>query len=101
MELIAAATGEIIVTAAVALLSYYFKKVTAKLSEQSMIKDGVVAIMQDRILSIGSELLQRGEVSVSELKNLENMYSVYHSLGGNSTGTEIFNRVNALALKED
>lgn len=101
MELLSAAAGEIFVTAAIALISYYFKKLSKKLSEQEKVKDGVVAILQDRIMCIGTSILSQGEVTLGEMKNFENLYGVYHSLGGNSTGTEIFNRVKSLKIKEE
>ena len=85
-------------TGTIAVLSYSYKRISRKLSEQEKLKDGVVAILQDRILSIGTALIAKGEVSISELRNFENLYSVYHSLGGNSTGTEIFNRVKGMDI---
>lgn len=98
MELILSIVSQIIITATIAVLSYYYKRMSKKLCEQEKVKDGVVAILQDRIFLAGSALISKGEVSLKELKNLENLYSVYHSLGGNSTGTEIFNRVKNLKI---
>lgn len=98
VELILSIVSQIIITATIAVLSYYYKRMSKKLCEQEKVKDGVVAILQDRIFLAGSALISKGEVSLKELKNLENLYSVYHSLGGNSTGTEIFNRVKNLKI---
>lgn len=98
MEFVLSFIGEIVLTGTIAVLSYSYKRISRKLSEQEKLKDGVVAILQDRILSIGTALIAKGEVSISELRNFENLYSVYHSLGGNSTGTEIFNRVKGMNI---
>ncbi|MCD8328718.1 MAG: hypothetical protein LUC25_06450 [Ruminococcus sp.] len=98
MEYVLSIIGEIVLTGTIAVLSYSYKRIAKKLAEQEKVKDGVVAILQDRILCIGTDLIARGEVSLSELRNFENLYSVYHSLGGNSTGTEIFNRVKSMDI---
>ena len=34
------------------------------------------------------------------MKNYEYLYNVYHELGGNGTGTEIYERVKKLKIKE-
>ena len=98
MEFLVSIVSELIITTTVAVLSYYYKRMSKKLSEQEKVKDGLVAILQDRILSLGNELMSKGEISLYELRNLENLYSVYHSLGGNSTATEIFNRVKNMKI---
>ena len=38
---------------------------------------------------------------MDELKEIEYIYNAYHSLGGNGTGTEIYNRVKKLEIKEE
>lgn len=98
MEFVLSLIGEIVLTGTIAVLSYSYKRISRKIAEQEKVKDGVVAILQDRILSVGTSLIAKGEVSISELRNFENLYSVYHSLGGNSTGTEIFNRVKSMDI---
>ena len=101
MELILSIVSQVVITATIAVLSYYYKRMSKKLSEQAKVKDAIVAILQDRIFSAGSAIISKGEVSLKELKNLESLYSVYHSLGGNSTATEIFNRVKSLKISMD
>lgn len=98
MEYVLSFIGEILLTGTIAVLSLCYKRISKKIAQQEKVKDGVVAILQDRILAIGTALISKGEVSISELRNFENLYSVYHSLGGNSTGTEIFNRVKSMDI---
>ena len=40
-------------------------------------------------------------LDVESMKNVEYLYDSYHDLGGNGTGTELYNRVNSLPIKED
>ena len=35
------------------------------------------------------------------LKNIEYLYNAYHALGGNGTGTELYQRVQKLPLEEE
>lgn len=84
---------------AIAGLSLCCKKFLTKIKEQEAIKDGVVAILHDRLFQSGMCYLNKGEISVSEMENLECLYVAYHKLGGNGTGTEIYERVQNLKIK--
>jgi len=44
--------------------------------------------------------IEKGEITVSALDNIEGIYNAYHKLGGNGTGTEIYERVRELELKK-
>lgn len=35
------------------------------------------------------------------LRNMDYLYRSYHALGGNGTGTELYNRAKALPIKND
>ena len=35
------------------------------------------------------------------MRNLEYLYRSYHALGGNGTGTELYNRAKALPIRND
>jgi hypothetical protein len=57
-----------------------------------------VTILHDRIYSLCSTYIKRGNISPSELDNVKHLVDVYHNLGGNGTGTELYNRVRSLPL---
>ena len=44
--------------------------------------------------------IQQGWIDASGLKNLEYLYQSYHALGGNGTGTELYNRAKALPIRD-
>lgn len=85
---------------AVAGLSFGFKHLQKKLNEYDLLKEGLVAILHDRMYQSGMYFLEQGEITTSQLRNLEKLYDAYHKLGGNGTGTEIFERVQELELKK-
>lgn len=75
------------------------KKVEKKHEEYDALKDGIIALLHDRLFQSGMFFLGKGEITVSELDNITDMYEAYHRLGGNGTGTEIFERVKELDIK--
>ena len=95
---------EVILGIVVGILAKGFKKtidhIHERTEEQEQIKIGLVAILHDRLFQSGMYFLDKGEISVSELDNIAEMYEAYNKLGGNSTGTEIFKRLQELNLTE-
>ena len=63
--------------------------------------EGVLAILHDRIYQACHYYLKKGYIDTSGLKNLEYLYRSYHALGGNGTGTELYNRAKALPIKDN
>ena len=63
--------------------------------------DGVRAILHDRIYQACQHYIQQGYIDASGLKNLEYLYRSYHTLGGNGTGTELYNRAKALPIHDN
>lgn len=67
--------------------------------EQELIKNGVLAILHDRLFQACKHYLEQEWCSVEDMNNLTCMYTGYHALGGNSIGTELYNRVCKLPLE--
>ncbi|HCW80508.1 MAG TPA: hypothetical protein DG942_05325 [Ruminococcaceae bacterium] len=63
---------------------------------QAAIKDGMLALLHDRIYSIYRECVRKKYAAVDDIRNLEYLYYPYHTLGGNGTGTELFERVKSM-----
>lgn len=76
-------------------------KVKAQQDERKALKEGVLAILHDRLYQSCRYYIKQGWVDVEGLKNIEYLYKSYHALGGNGTGTELYNRVKALPIKGD
>ncbi len=77
------------------------KKVKARTTEEDAIKNGMLAILHDRLYSLCTWHLSTESVGVEDLRNLEYLYNAYHALGGNGTGTELYNRVKKLEIKKE
>lgn len=77
-----------------------YARLKREIHEQDLIKEGVLALLHDRLYQACQYHIQRGYCSVSDLKNTEYLYKSYHDLGGNGTGTELFERVKKLPINE-
>ncbi len=75
----------------------YTKKVLKKVKMTNDRLDShesaLVAILHDKLFSKCTEYLEQGWCSVEEMDNLSYLYDSYHKLGGNGTGSAIYNRV--------
>ena len=84
--------------AIIAVLTARYRNLVKK---NKAIEDGVVALLHDRLYQACNHFIAKGYIDTSGLKNLEYLYKAYHALGGNGTGTELYNRAKALPIKED
>lgn len=83
---------------AIGLLGLGWGYLVKKVTEYKTIKDGLLAIMHDRLYQSCTYYIKQGHIDLDGLKNIEYLYKSYHALGGNGTGTELYNRVKALPL---
>lgn len=74
--------------------------VKLKNSSYKLIKDGVIAILHNKIYTQGKQYIAQEHISVEALDDFEHLYKAYHALGGNGTGTEIYKRVKELPMKQ-
>ena len=61
-------------------------------------REGLTALLHDRIYRGCMDCLKRGKITEKELSNMEYLYKSYHALGGNGTGTELYERCKDLPL---
>lgn len=73
-----------------------FGRLRKQRTEQAAIKDGMLALLHDRIFSVYAECKTKKYASVEDMRNLEYLYRPYHNLGGNGTGTELYDRVKSM-----
>lgn len=76
-----------------------YSRIKAERLEQDLIKEGVIAILHDRLYHVCHEYISNGYITVPDLNNLGYLYYGYHNLGGNGTGTELYERCKKLPLK--
>ena len=60
-----------------------------QVKQNRAVKDGLRAILRDRLLQDFRRCAARGHADSDERQNFENMYVQYHSLGGNGVMDDI------------
>lgn len=65
------------------------------------VRDGLLAILHDRIYQACNFYIKQGWVDVQGLRNLEYMYKPYAAMGGNGTAKELYERVKDLPIREE
>lgn len=89
-------------TLIVTFLSFLIKRLYSKLKQelttQKLLKEGMIAMLHDRLYQLCTKFIEKGEITVDELENLEYLYKSYNNLGGNGTGTALFNRCKDLKI---
>lgn len=90
-----------------AILGFMVKQLNTKISqernENQAIKTAMVAMLHDRLFQCCRHYIKTGYIPIDEaeqiLDNLKMLYETYSALGGNGTGTELYNRTKALPLE--
>lgn len=85
----------------IAGLSIAYRKLSCRMKtakveqerDQCAIREGIKALLWDALYRIYHESIQAGFISIDGMKNAENIYKQYHALGGNGTGTEMYERI--------
>lgn len=77
------------------------RKVHRWKQEQDLVKQGVLAILHDRLYQACQYYLRKGYCSIDDRDNLEYMFRPYRALGGNGTGEELYNRCLALPYEPE
>ena len=90
-------------TAILSFVGYASKKVLGKIkaeqAEQKLIREGLLALLHDRLYQACQHHISAECITVGDLDNLEYLYESYHDLGGNGTGTELYLRCKALPIR--
>lgn len=66
--------------------------------EQALLKEGVLALLHDRIFQACQCHIKNGYITIQDLNNLEYLYKGYRGLGGNGTGEELYKRSRSLRI---
>ena len=82
-------------------LAVLWRWVRGKFRRLSAMEQASKALLHDRLYSECTACLARGCIDVEALRNLEYLYTAYHALGGNGTGTELYQRAKGLPTRED
>lgn len=93
------------VTAAVsafigALVAAIIGRVKVSADTQKAIADGVKTLLRNELVAAHREWVEeKGFVTLEALEYIQDTYKCYHALKGNSSGTKLWEDINALPVK--
>lgn len=61
--------------------------------QQSAIEEGVRSLLHDRLYQAYHHYSELGYCPIRDKKNIEYLYLPYHNLGGNGTGTHMYEQI--------
>lgn len=67
--------------------------------DMELLKQSNLATLNYHLFAECESVLERGQVTVMELDKIKRLYSAYSALGGNGTGTKLYNDVQSLPVK--
>ena len=67
--------------------------------QNNAVRAGLRAILRDRLLQAFRDCSRQGDAHPDERQNFENLYSQYHSLGGNGVMDDVRRKFFDLPLK--
>lgn len=82
------------------ILTWVIRQLKTKKSEYRVLKEGMVALLHDRLYTACTFFLERGYCTLEDRSNLEYLYEPYQKLGGNGTGTRLYEKVMELPYEE-
>lgn len=90
-----------VITAAIAS-SGFWAFLQHRFDKNDATKKLLIGIAHDRIMFIGMQYIQRGEITADEYENLRvYLYEPYTNAGGNGTATKVMNEVDKLPIVKE
>ena len=80
-----------------ALISF----IRVQVKQNRALKNGMQAILRDRLLQRFQECRNQGGANSDERQNFENLYIQYHSLGGNGVMDDVRRRFFILPMEKE
>lgn len=68
-----------------------------KAADEAM-RAGMRVLLWRELQTIHTHAMDQGSMSVSERRHLESVYQAYHGLGGNGTGTRLYNDAMSMSV---
>lgn len=97
--------AEFIAGIAMVIMTGAYKRLEKKMAEKDKKTEaafeGIQALLHHQLYQDCQRLLEEKCVTPTELCDIEKIYESYHALGGNGTGTALYNRILSLPIDID
>lgn len=81
--------------------AWLLRRLQAQAKAQAANTAGTLALLKDRLFQSCLHYLEKGYCDVHSRESLEALYEAYKAMGGNGTGTTLYERTMALPFKKD
>ena len=85
----------------IAVLTWCVRKLRKKKTEYDVLREGILALLHDRLYQACSFFIARGWATLDDRENLEYLYRPYKALGGNGTGETLYHTVEKLPYQKE
>lgn len=92
--------GELAFSGLAAVLGWLGKTVWDTVKEQKNMKKAIKALLHDRLYQSSHFYLKQEWVDMEGLTNVGYIYESYHELGGNGTGTALYDKIKELPIRD-
>lgn len=75
------------------------KRIAKEIDEDRAIKNGLRALLREKIIEICDRCIDRGYVHIHNLESIDDLYIQYHELGGNGMVTKLVEDTKKLPLR--
>lgn len=91
-------------TAAVAVLGWCYRSISARLkieqNKNEAIAAGVQALLRESIVNAYNKYSEKGACPIYAKESIKRVYSAYHGLDGNDVATELYRKLLAMPEQE-
>lgn len=89
-------------TVAVGLLAWIARKMRALVRTNDAQQDGIRTLLRNELVRLHRDLVEaQGRCTLEDKEYAERTYIAYHELGGNGTGTVLYEDIMALPIKDN
>lgn len=89
-------------TVAVGLLAWIARKMRALVKTNDAQQDGIRTLLRNELVRLHRDLVEaQGWCTLEDKEYVERTYIAYHELGGNGTGTVLYEDIMALPIKDN
>ena len=89
-------------TVAVGLLAWIVRKMRALVRTNDAQQDGIRTLLRNELVRLHRDLVEaQGWCTLEDKEYAERTYIAYHELGGNGTGTVLYEDIMALPIKDN
>lgn len=89
-------------TVAVGLLAWIARKMRALVRTNDAQQDGIRTLLRNELVRLHRDLVEvQGWCTLEDKEYAERTYIAYHELGGNGTGTVLYEDIMALPIKDN